>query len=494
MDSTFFSRPLATAASLGDFAPDRHLFTKKQVLLTGEPAILLTANGRQCLLNSMRLVVRFCSNVAVSVPRECERLGEESRALADCIKFAHAFDFQDSESRLDTFDAILAVGSKARPELPWTVINSNGWLARISSGKTHIDARCEQDNPISALAAASLGTGEIFKRLIALKPERGALLDGLSFSLFSYTQSSDPGPALPAKLPMGFMLVVGVGAIGNGNIHLLSRLPIQGKVFIVDPQKFRRENLGTCLLTGPQDLDRSKAEFAARILERVIETRPFAEEFAAFRERLGTQVPHPDFVLTGLDNIDARHEVQDLWPDQIIDGAIGDFGCQVSCHPWGPDVACVKCLFRKPAGESAESVAIRVTGLTGVRAKQMLETVSEDDVRNARKDKQEWLKAHIGVQICSVIEQGVAQELSSEKLRNGFAPSVPFVACFSASMQVGELVKSVTGVPTPLAPRFQFDFLRGPGFGDLFPQSRRATCVCVTRRRNIEATREKRAR
>ena len=494
MNSAFFSRPLATAALLGDLAPDRHLFTDKRVLITGESAILLTANGRECFLNSLRLVVRFCSNVAVLVPRECTGLGEESRALADRIKFAHAIDFPDSGSHLDSFDAILAVGSMPRPELPWTVINCNGWLARVSSVKTQIDARCDQYNPIGALAAASLGAGEVFKRLIALKPERGALIDGLSFSMLSYSQSSDPGPALPARLPVGFMVVVGVGAIGNGNVHLLSRLPIQGRLAIVDPQKFRGENLGTSLLVGPQDLNSNKAEFAARVLESVVEAKPYAEDFSTFRERLGVELPYPEFMLTGLDNIEARHAVQELWPSQIIDGATGDFGCQASCHPWGADVACLKCLFRAPAGESAESVAIRVTGLAGERVKHPTETISEDDVRNAPKEKQDWLKARVGVQICSVIQEAVAQDLSSERLREGFAPSVPFVACFSASMEVGELVKSVTGVATPLAPRFQFDFLRGPGFGDLFPQSRRATCVCVTRKRNIEAIRAKRVR
>lgn len=494
MDSAFFSRPSATAALLGDSAPDRHLFTNKRVLLTGEPAVLLTPNGRECLLNSLRLVVRFCSNVAVLVPRECVGLGEESRALADCIKFAHAIVFPDSDSQLDTFDAILSVGSMARPELPWTVINSNGWLARVSSGKAGIDVRCDQANPISALAAASLGAGEVFKRLIALKPERGALLDGLSFSLFSYSQSLDPGPVLPAKLPVGFMVIVGVGAIGNGNVHLLSRLPVEGKLVVVDSQRFRGENLGTCLLIGPHHVDSYKANFAAAVLKRVVETKPYPENFSAFRERLGGELPQPEFVLTGLDNIEARHAVQDLWPNQIIDGAIGDFGCQASCHPWGADVACLRCLFRAPVGESAESVAVRVTGLTGERVSHPMEVISEDDVRNAPKEKQDWLRARVGAQICSVIEQAVAQELSREKLRDGFAPSVPFVACFSASMEISELVKSVTGVGTPLVPRFQFDFLRGPAFGELFPQSRRATCVCVTRKSNIEVIRARRSR
>ena len=59
----------------------------------------------------------------------------------------------------------------------------------------------------------------------------------------------------------------------------------------------------------------------------------------------------PAVVLNGLDNIPGRHQVQRAtWPDVIVDGAIGDFTCQVSRHPWPDDIACLMCLFREPSG------------------------------------------------------------------------------------------------------------------------------------------------
>jgi hypothetical protein len=59
-------------------------------------------------------------------------------------------------------------------------------------------------------------------------------------------------------------------------------------------------------------------------------------------------------------------------------------------------------------------------------------------------------------------------------------------------MVVGELLKSLTGWPTPLEPRFQFDVLRGPALGQLLPQARRQDCICTTRAKNIEKVRESR--
>ncbi|MCI0724299.1 MAG: ThiF family adenylyltransferase [Acidobacteria bacterium] len=495
MESRHFSRPLATAARLGDFAPDRHLFTNKKVLLTGEVATLATANGRECFLAGLRLLVRICSKITVSLPSECHELRTEATRIAEHIAFGGPIRFIDCTSDSGAFDAILSVGTEARRDLPWTVINSNGWLARVSSGNTPLDARCDQKNPIGALGAASLGVGEVFKRLIGLKGGRGTLLDGFSFSLFSYgAGETNPGPILPQSLHADSLLLVGIGAIGNGIVHLLSQLPICGSVYVVDNQAFLIENLGTCLLIGPADLGVAKAEFASRILSPTVEARWYGEDFVSFREKLGKEIPYPKAVVGALDNIEARHQVQDLWPDLVIDGAIGDFGCQVSCHKWGPDVACLKCLFRQPLGEPAERGASRATGLSEERVRQPLQCVTTDDVRKAASDRQEWLGARVGVQICSVIQEAMAQQLSRERLPESFAPSVPFVACFSAAMVVGELVKSLSGLATLLEPRFQFDFLRGPGLGEFFPQSQRPDCVCVARRRNIELVRAKRFR
>ena len=174
--------------------------------------------------------------------------------------------------------------------------------------------------------------------------------------------------------------------------------------------------------------------------------------------------------------------------------AIGDFGCQVSRHPWDEDIACLMCLFRYPIGESAERVASRLTGLSIDRAQQELAIVSEADVSVAPAEKQGWLRERIGRQICSVIQEAVAQQLSDEQHQQGFTPSVPFVACLSASMVVAELVKGIAGwtVSHPLEPRFQCDVLRGPAYGLAVPQARRQDCLCVTRRHNIERWRGQR--
>jgi hypothetical protein len=212
MDSELaYSRPQKTADRLGDLAEDRHRFLKKRILLTGEPELLACQNGRECFLNSLRLGVRICSNVTVYLPKKSDELRRESEDLAEQVAFGKKVEFLDELKNFNQFDAVLSVGAKARPELPWTTINSNGFLARVTSGSSDISGECDVANPVGALGASCLGIGEVFKRLIRLKPERGELLNGFSFSLRDYTaNTSDYGPPIPETLPHE-LLVVGGG-------------------------------------------------------------------------------------------------------------------------------------------------------------------------------------------------------------------------------------------------------------------------------------------
>ncbi|MBZ5658801.1 MAG: ThiF family adenylyltransferase [Acidobacteriia bacterium] len=488
MDSELaYSRPQKAAEQLGDLAEDRHRFINKTILLTGEPELLSLPNGRECFLDSVRLAVKICPNVAVYLPKQSNELREEAEDLAEHITFGKKIEFLDELDDFKQFDAVLSVGAKAHPELPWTTINSNGFVVRVTSGATDVSSECDINNPIGALAAACLGVGEVFKRLISLRPERGEMLNGFSFSLRDYAETaSDYGPEIPETLTRD-LLVVGAGAIGNGIVHLISRLPFTGKVTVVDREEYGAENLGTCLLIGPEDLKKPKAPYLTATLEGVgIRAEGFMGTFEHFARDLKQ---YPAIVVNGLDNTDVRQEVQRaLWPDIVIDGAIGDFTCQVSSHPWRGDTACLICLFQTPTGPPAEEVQREVTGLSASRLQDPNSLVTEADVEAAPSEKREALRLRLGHPICSVVQQAMAQKISEKQQEDNFEPSVPFVACFSACMVMAETLAHVCGWKSKLEPRFQFDFLRGPAFGLELPQARRPNCICG-RRKNIDKLR-----
>ena len=482
-----FSRPQKTAAQLGELAEDRHRFLLKRILLTGESELLGLPNGRACFLDSLRLAVRICPNVAIYLSDENDHLIMQARTLAKHIAFGKEVDFLRESPDLSQFDAILSIGAKAHPELPWTTINSNGFVARVTSGAADISDECNIFNPIGALAAACLGVGEVFKSLISLKGERGEMLNGFSFSLRTYRQGASVyGETIAKTLPHD-LLVVGAGAIGNGIAHLISQLPFTGAVTIVDREAYGPENLGTCILITPDDVNTSKAVSIASILEKCgIRAEGF---FGAFEQYVNTLHQYPRIVLNALDNIEARHEVQRaLWPDIVIDGAIGDFRCQISRHPWPDDIACLICLFQRPTGRPAEEIQSEATGLSTKRLHEPNAVVTEEDVEAAPPEKRDVLRSNIGHPVCSVVQEAMAQKISMEQQQQGFEPSVPFVACFSACMVMTEALAYLCGWDSKMEPRYQFDFLRGPAFGLELPQDRSKNCVCG-RRKNIDRLR-----
>lgn len=487
---TEFSRQRATAQSLiGKANGDIEHFFELPVLLTGDPQFLKTKNGRWIFEDCAFLLIRMTKRLTIEV-RDDETLAAKIRAdIAHLTE--HQAEVKTTGVDYTQFEAVLSVGAKAEPTLPWTAVNSNGWVARISSGSTDLPVESAQPNPIGALAAACLGVTEAFKRLIQLKPQRGELHDNFAFSFYSYQTSQEPGPPI-SSFDVGNPLLVGAGAIGNGICQLFRQLPIEGSISVVDPQDFKEENLGTCLLISTQDLDKPKAEVLARLFRARLEAAGYREDVTTFMgTRLGKPIPYPRIILTALDNIDARRQVQTMWPDLVIDGAIGALSCEATLHPWGPDLSCLMCDFEEPT-VSATKVQSELTGLRESRLTNLLDFVTEEDVNDAAPEKKDFLAKNIGKQICSVLSEAEIEKIAKEGSKKGFQPSVPFVACLSACMMVTELIRTIAKGPSVLETGYQFDALTGPQNGIRKSHSRKKSCICVDRRSVIEKLRTRR--
>lgn len=119
--------------------------------------------------------------------------------------------------------AVLNVGAVVPGDSRWTTINSNGWLARVSSKSGQPNGDTTLSNPLGAMAAASLGVPEVFKRVYGISAEQAPPLEWTEFSLYNLSSDDRPqGPELPAAMHLPDTLVVGAGAIGNAIVLLIS--------------------------------------------------------------------------------------------------------------------------------------------------------------------------------------------------------------------------------------------------------------------------------
>lgn len=459
------SRPLGVAVELGVAELDADAIYKKRVVLIGELDTLRTSNGQWCFVDSLRLLSRVVGVLEVVVPDGLVELQSEVDELITTIwTLGTVRRVAEWQVAFDGAAAILNVGVQVRPDLPWTSILANGWVARCTSGNRPLPSKVDQANPVSCLMAASFGVTEVFKRVYSVPEHVAPPMDNAAFSLFELaSEFKDYGPQLPSSIKLPEALILGAGAIGNGVILLLSQLPLTGKVMLMDKQTFAPENFGTCaLFDSAAWLGKPKAEMLASWLQSrsalEVNSQMTTIEGALASTAFTNEV---DLVINGLDDVGARRAVQKLWPTLLVDGAINSAGAAVVTHDANHRrFACLRCTFPEPNEDHTELQA-KATGLN-MRSLEGNQNrlINDEDIAMANESAREGLREQqrSGQTICSTVSSGVAHTLGL-KLAEGFRPSVPFVATASATLVVAQVLRSLLWKEQRFVHELQFSSL-----------------------------------
>lgn len=459
------SRPLGVAVELGVAELDADAIYKKRIVLIGELATLSTSNGQWCFLDSLRLLSRVVGVLEVVVPDGLFELQREVDELITTIWTPGTVRrVQVGQVAFDGAAAILNVGVQVRPDLPWTSILANGWVARCTSGKRSLPSEADQANPVACLMAASFGVTEVFKRVYGVPEHMAPPMENVAFSLFELTcEFNGYGPQLPNSIKFPEALILGAGAIGNGVILLLSQLPLTGHVLLMDKQAFAPENYGTCaLFDSAAWLGSSKAEMLASWLQSRSALK-VDSEMTTIEGALASTVftNEVDLVINGLDDVGARRAVQKLWPALLVDGAINSAGAAVVTHNANHRrFACLRCTFPEPNEDhtelQAKATGLNISSLEGGQNR----SISDEDIAMADESAREWLREQqrTGRTICSTVSTGVAHRLGL-KLAEGFRPSVPFVATASAALVIAQVLRSLLWKEQRFVHEFQFSSL-----------------------------------
>lgn len=489
------SRPRGVARTLGSTLLDEATIYARPVILTGERGTLENDNGRWCMLDSLRLLARIVGPLTVVLPSDLGAFEAQVRHLASSVwkKGTVTVVTDGMPVAMDSAVAILNVGAHVDPLLPWTAINSNGWVARVSSGRDSLPSDTDQRNPLAAMMAASFGVTEVFKRVYGIPREIAPLLDATQFSLFELsTTPTGLGPPLPAKISLPDTVMVGAGAIGNGIALLLCQLATHGRLHIIDKQNYEPENLATCTVLDDKSwLGAPKAVSLASWINRPDELLCTGEQALVAEARSGefVRAMFVDLVLNGLDDVGARHDAQLLWPSVLVDGGINAVGAAVQTHRLDcPNAACMRCSFELPRVDERELQA-KATGLSlQSLGSNLNRPLTEQDVLEADESKRAWLGEQLaqGKTVCATISEAQSRSLGLE-LEEGFSPSVPFVATASAALVVTQALKALLYPDSDFAQRFQMESLFiGPEASLGVLTRADPSCECVTHRAIIE--------
>lgn len=308
-------------------------------------------------------------------------IGFEDGELAD---IAERVPFEISVEQPPSY-AVAVGGASPGTDL---IVDAHGWLASLGNVLDQPEEPIV--NPVGPLAAAAMAAGEVFKALFALNyPDapltRRFVAGSGAFSCFDYSFEGANPPIEPFALDA---FLIGLGGVGAAVVRTVGELrsDVSGRLRLVDADKLSTDNLNRVLYTRVKaavdeepKVDEAKLYLDARLPN--LEVSKHQETFENFKRNLAPRRHdrHFDLVITGLDNDDARHEVQRDLPRVLIDGAtgrdanltversmIGQWGC-LGCTrqmlpPIDPNIEC-----DDPPDNRAPSLSF-VSGLAGTLA------------------------------------------------------------------------------------------------------------------------------
>jgi hypothetical protein len=456
-----FSRPIRAGATLLNSAESdiEYLFNSQAILIRLEPSYVDSPDAQETFFFTVNQCLRFCSTVYVDTPPSGD-------VLAKACLYLGAVPSKDFKGlTASTLGArkvalVVNVGSEVLHDIPWTCVNSNGWVARIAtgcSGASRLPTQQTRPNPIGALAASCFGAEAAFFALLGL-PKTVAF----EISLHTHQQgdlgSLPTGPDLPKQSLRLDGFLIGCGSVTNGWAYAMSRLPVSGYLQAVDHQSVQEGNFGSYVCAQRSDVGEPKVDIIRRTLITKIRVEPRPEPWAYFKIRLRYGLTVPKLVVCGLDNVETRHSVQALWPEMLVDMGAGGLTSQVIVKRKNSAGLCILRALDRPADEIswAQSMSF-LTGLSPDRVLQGNTFITEEDVAKASPHLREDLaraKA-AGLLLCGRLTQ---YDLKMEAENPDFRPAIPFVTAFTGIVAAAETIKWLRGESRTLSLYYQRSF------------------------------------
>lgn len=218
-------------------------------------------------------------------------------------------------------------------------------------------------------------------RLLAYRAPSPEPIRSAYSSALTYRSLETPfDEAAPSLDPAIEAVLVGAGSLGGAGVYAYAHVPgLRGSLDIVDPQDLEGRNFVRAILAsseacaaGAPKVGVAAASLAHHADLRVGPHRMRITEFVSRRPREAT-LP---LVLSPVDSVASRREIQDALPADVIDAACSPTEATVSGHVTD-DGPCLYCLHL-PEVLDAENIGLRlIARATGLAPPLVLKLVVE---------------------------------------------------------------------------------------------------------------------
>jgi hypothetical protein len=309
--------------------------------------------GRALLDLAVRILARLYPTLSIRNGIGANALAADLTALARAIN--PRIEIIEGEAEVQ-----VAVGQNAPNFAPLVFYaGSDGWDARIST--TSPQTVGSSENPFGAGAAACFASANVFRKVM-LDSADDIIDKELAFSVLDLESSltRDNIEIRPETFCEDIALI-GLGAIGNATVWALSKVPLAGKIHLVDPEPIELSNLQRYVLAERKDELRSKVDTAGDLFNGSLSAVRHSVSWADFVQGQGYFWRR---VLVGVDSARDRRAVQASLPGWIANAWTqpGDLG--LSIHAFEGEGACLNCLYLpKQLLEHEDSIIANALGV-----------------------------------------------------------------------------------------------------------------------------------
>jgi molybdopterin/thiamine biosynthesis adenylyltransferase len=376
-------------------------------------------------------------------------------------------------------------------DAPRIFAGSDGWRALVSQ-QGPVGSGLSS-NPFGAGAAACFAAANVFRHVFAKQLTCGDLDQNIDLSLLDYQQSAAPGSPLPAEIDLGDSHLAGLGAIGNGAMWALSRLPgLTGTLCAVDHDVVDLSNLQRYVMATQNDVGKPKAGLALALLKRArLRVPAHAVKWSDYVGGLKNR--KFERVAVALDNAADRIGLQASLPKWIVNAWTQELDLGISRHGFGDGKACLACLYMPTGAIKSEDEKV-AEELRLPEAKQqvreLLQTghgVTEEFVQRvatAFAVPFTQLQPFVGQPLRSfhrgAICGGMMVGLTGGSNAGTAVVPMAFQSALAGIGLAADLVKHAAGLPMPPSTSTRINLLRplAPVLSD--PRARDATgrCIC----------------
>ena len=384
--------------------------------------------------------------------------------------------------------------------------DGEGWQAYVGPAPSLISEHVSP-LPIGPLAAACRAAARVFAVVMEPFGAEVAPLEPVYWSALTYAAAAEPlaEPALKAPSAIEAVLA-GAGSVGGAAAYTFARVPgLDGELDIVDPQALEAHNPDRALLATEAlaQAEALKVDVAADALAHLpLTTRRHQmrlEEWVASRPR---EAGLP-LTLCSFDTVDARRELQDCLPLEVINAACGPDDVMLSGHRTGTG-PCLYCVYMPQVMDVAQitfRLIVEATRLPELMVQGLLQEnaplakVHLEQIEDARSFDRGTLEGYLGKSL-DELYRGALMYAEREFKRGDSAAAVatPFVTALAGVLLAGEALKAGAGDeyrPFRLGPwapgRDRYDESLSSSAADAFtstiPRWGDERCLCRSARR-----------